>query len=147
MNKMNPVYSIARVISYALTGQLSFPRQPVGKEFLMDGEKWIIFRQVIIKPGKNQPAVPGAIFVPRFHVANMSIRQNIRFSLLPMWFIIGLPGFRSKLWMYNPQNGDSAGFYEWDTVQDAENYSKSFAVTFMTRRSVPGSVSFRIIPK
>jgi hypothetical protein len=147
MNKMNPVFSLGQVIKYALTGRLSFPRGLVGKKFVMEGEKWLIFRQVIVKSGKNQPAVPGAIFVPKFHVANMSVRQNIRFSLLPMWFIIGLPGFRSKLWMYNPQNGDSAGFYEWDTVQDAENYSKSFAAGFMTKRSVPGSVSFKIIPK
>jgi len=147
MNKMNPVFSVIQVIGYVLAGRLSFPRKLVGKEFLMEGEKWIIFRQVIVKPNKNQPAVPGAIFVPRFHVANMTVRQNIRFSLLPMWFIIGLPGFRSKLWMYNPQNGDSAGFYEWDTVQDAENYRNSFAAGFMTKRSVPGSVSFKIIAK
>ena len=147
MDKMNPAFSVIKVIGYAVTGRLSFPRGLVGKEFLMDREKWIIFRQVIVKPGKKQPAIPGAIFVPKFHVANMSVRQNILFSLLPMWFIIGLPGFRSKLWMYNPQNGDSAGFYEWDTVQDAENYSHSFAARFMTNRSVPGSVSFRIIPK
>lgn len=136
-----------RVIGYALAGRLSFPRKLVNTEFSMDGEKWTIFRQVIIKPGKNQPAVPGAVFIPRFHVANMSVKQNIRFSLLPMWFIIGLPGFRSKLWMYNPENGDSAGYYEWDTLRDAENYSNSFAARFMTKRSVPGSVSFKMAPK
>jgi hypothetical protein len=81
-----------------------------------------------------------------FHVAGMSVRQNIVFSLLPMCLILGLPGFRSKLWMYHPENGDSSGYYEWDTIEDAENYSHSIAARFMINRSVPGSVSFKVIP-
>ena len=39
------------------------------------------------------------------------------------------------------------GIYEWDTVQEAENYASSFAMKFMTMRSVSGSVSCEIIPK
>jgi hypothetical protein len=49
--------------------------------------------------------------------------------------------------MYNPESGDSSGYYEWDTVEDAENYSRSFAAGFMARRSVPGSVSFNVLPQ
>ena len=140
---MNFFFSLFKVISYAFTGRLHFPRNRVGKEFIMDGERWIIFREAVVDPRKDQPSKPGAIFRPRFHVAGMSLRQNIVFSLLPMCLILGLPGFRSKLWMYHPENGDSAGYYEWDTIEDAENYSHSMAARFMINRSVPGSVSFK----
>lgn len=146
MNKFSPFYSVLRVCQYGLSGRLHFPRQRVGQEFWLEDEKWIIFREVIVDPGKSQPQRAGAIFRPRFHVKGMPVRANILFSLLPMWFIIGLPGFRSKLWLYNPENDDFSGYYEWDTVQDAENYQNSSAGSFMTNRSVPGSVSFRIIP-
>src|SRR5512144_1993023 len=145
MKKMSPFHSVLKVGQYILTGRLHFPRHRVGKEIWLDGEKWIIFREVIVDPNKSQPSKPGAIFRPRFHVKGMSVRANILFSLLPMWLIIGLPGFRSKLWLYNPENGDFSGYYEWDTVQDADNYQNSSAGSFMTNRSVPGSVSFRII--
>jgi hypothetical protein len=126
-------------IGYACSGRLHFPRNRVGKEFIIDGDKWTIFREAVVDPRKGRPEKPGAIFMPRFHVAGMSLRRNIAFSLLPMCLILGLPGFRSKLWMYNPENGDSAGYYLWDTIEDAENYRHSQAISFMTRRSVPGS--------
>jgi hypothetical protein len=48
--------------------------------------------------------------------------------------------------MYHPENGDSAGYYEWDTIEDAGDYGHSIATRFMTNRSVPGSVSFKVIP-
>jgi hypothetical protein len=73
--------------------------------------------------------------------------DNILFSLLPMLLILGLPGFRSKLWMYNLESGDFSRYYEWDTVQDAENYRDSIAGSCMTNRSVPCSVSFQVIPQ
>ena len=146
MKKMNFFLSPINMIGYAFTGRLHFPRDRVGKEFMMDGERWIIFREAVVDPRKGQPEKPGAIFRPRFHVAGMSLHQNIAFSLLPMLLILGLPGFRSKLWMYNPEDGDSAGYYKWDTVEDAENYSHSIAASFMTNRSLPGSVSFKVMP-
>jgi hypothetical protein len=147
MNKLAPLFSLGTVIGYIATGRLHFPRGRVGQEVWLEGEKWIIFRQAVVDPARGQPEKPGAVFRPRFHVAGMSIRQNIWFSLFPMGFFLGLPGFRSKLWMYNPESGDFSGYYEWDTVEDAENYQRSFAGSFMTSRSIPGSVSFAIIPR
>ncbi len=80
-------------------------------------------------------------------MAGLSPRQNIVFSLWPMLLSVGLPGLRRKLWLYHPESGDFSGYYEWDTVADAEAYGRSYAAGFMTRRSVPGSVSFRVIPQ
>ncbi len=36
-------------------------------------------------------------------------------------------------------------FYEWDTVQDAENYVNSMALKTILMRAVPGSVSYKIV--
>ena len=40
--------------------------------------------------------------------------------------------------------GQYTGYF---SVQDAENYEKSFAIKLMTKKAVPGSVSFRINPE
>ena len=143
---MNPIASFLKANFYLLTGRLHFPRNRIGESIKLDDGEWVIFRQAILDPRPNQPSQLGAIFRPRFHVAGMSLQQNIRFSILPIPFIVSLPGFRSKLWLYNKSNGDFQGLYEWDTMRDAENYAHSFAMDFMTRRSVPGSVSAKIIP-
>ncbi len=143
---LHPLKSSLRTVRFLIQGRLHFPKERIGEQILLDGEPWIIFRQAILDPWPNQPQKPGAIFRPRFHVRGMSLHQNILFSWLPIPFYVGLPGFRSKLWMYNQATGDFAGYYEWDTVEDAQNYSQSFAAKFMMNRSVPGSVSFRVIP-
>lgn len=140
--KLNPALSFINSVGYFLSNRIRFPKKIIGKKVLLDGEEWVVFRQVVVKPGKNQPEIPQAIFRPRFHVKGMSIRRNILFSNIPILFIIGLPGFRSKTWLYSEITGDFSGYYEWDTLEDAENYSQSFATKFMTERSVPGSVSF-----
>ena len=143
----NPLFSALKTIGYALSGRLHFPSGRVGESLRMgDGRSFVIFRQGVVDPLPGQPEHPGAVFIVRFHLATMSAGLNKIFSLLPIPFFIGLPGFRSKLWTLDENSGDFQGIYEWDTVQDAENYAKSFAVKFMARRSLPGSLSFQIEP-
>lgn len=143
LNLLHHLLSVLGFLGASLTGRLTFPAQRQGRFIrLGDGTRWLIFREAVVR----RPTVPGATFLVRFHVANMTVPQNIRFSRIPIPFFVGLPGFRSKLWMYSPETGDFAGLYEWERVQDAEAYAASFPVTFMTRRSVPGSVTYRILP-
>ena len=146
--KINPLYSLVRAIGYLLLGRLVFPRDRIGEVFQAeDSREFTVFRQIIIKPVPGQAERPGALFQVRFRVANMTPAQNKIFSLLPIPFFIGLPGFRTKLWMVDEASGDCQGVYEWDTVQDAENYAHSFAMRFMTMRSVLGSVSWKVTPQ
>ena len=145
--RLNPFLSLLRILGYILKGRLHFPKNRIGEHITTEDEQeFIIFRQAIVDPRQGQAEKPGAVFRVRFHVAHMSPKQNKLFSLLPIPFFIGLPGFRAKLWMVNEASGDSQGIYQWDTVHDAENYAHSFAVKFMTMRSVPGSVSYKITP-
>ena len=142
----NPVSSFFKFFWYLIIGRIDFPKNRKNEEILMyDGQKFKIFRQVIKKSKKEQTVHPEALFKVRFIVENMSMKQNIRFSRIPIPFFIGLPGFRSKLWTFSEETGYFQGIYEWDTIKHAKKYSTSFAMKFMTQRSKPGSVSSSIL--
>lgn len=136
------VVALVRAIFLLLTGRVRFPREEVGRTLTMDdGEEFTVFRHAQVK-GRDDPA---AQFIVRFTPAHMSVRQNIRFSLLPMIPLLGMHGFREKRWCVNKHTGMCQGVYAWQTRADAEMYSRSVALRFMTGRSQPGSVSFRLI--
>jgi hypothetical protein len=114
----------------------------IGQTLTMeDGMQFTVFRHVKIE-GRGAPA---AVFVVRFTPAHMSVRQNIRFSRLPMVPLLGMRGFREKYWCVNEETGMCQGVYGWQTIADAEAYASSVALRFMTGRSVPGSVSYRVV--
>jgi hypothetical protein len=106
-----------------------------------DGAEFTVFRHVKVKAAGD----PAGVFVVRFTPAHMSVRQNVRFSLLPMIPLLGMRGFREKYWCVNEQTGACQGIYAWQTVADAEAYAGSVALRFMTGRSKLGSVSHRIL--
>ena len=144
----NPFLSFLRTCIYFLSGRIHFSKNRVGEVIKMEnGQQFVIFRQVMIDPGKDQPKKPEATFRVRFRVEHMSPGLNKLFSLLPIPFFVGLPEFRSKLWMLDAVNGEFQGVYEWDTVECAEKYANSFAMKFMTMRAVPGSISHEILIK
>lgn len=87
---------------------------------------------------------PGARFEITFQLKNMSAKDNEKFSLLPMFFVIGCKGFCSKYWLVDEQSNTCRGIYQWSRLEDAVEYSKSYAVKFMKKRSVEGSVHYKI---
>ncbi|MEW6032762.1 MAG: hypothetical protein AB1645_07765 [Bacillota bacterium] len=144
----SPFVSLLRTLGLALTGRIRFPRGRVGETVeLEEGHRAVVFREVVVRPGRGRPEKPGATFRVRFRLAGMGPRANKVFSLLPIPFFVGFPGFRGKLWLYDDRNDEWWGLYQWDTPAHAERYARSFAVRFMTRRSVPGSVSWNVLPR
>jgi hypothetical protein len=126
--------SVLKTMGYTFTGRVHFKKQRLGQVIAgEDGQNYTIFREIVVDRHPGQPEKPGAVFVLRFQVTNLSPRQNQIFSLLP------IP-------LYTINGSHCQSIYEFDTVQDAENYSRSTALMFITRRSVPGSVSYKIIP-
>jgi hypothetical protein len=143
----NPLVSFFRTIGLAVAGRVHFPGERIGEIIDREnGHEFKVFRQVIIDPGNSQPAIPGAIFHVHFRISSMTPRQNRVFSLIPIPFIIGLPGFRSKLWIVDEATGDCQGIYQWDSIAQAEKYAASVAMRFMMMRAVKGSVWYRIFP-
>lgn len=141
---LNPFYGFFNTIRYFMARKIHFSKNYLNKTIIMeDGQHFKVFRHAVMSTplnGKNP-----AIFKVRFNLANMSPKRNIPFSLIPMLFILGLPGFRVKLWTINENNGYFQGIYQWDKLEDAENYANSAALSFMTKRSIPGSISYEII--
>ena len=147
--KPNPFLSFVKANVYLAAGRLHFPKARIGELVQVEDGATVttftIFRELIIKPPRlGWDEEHGARFKARFHVEKMSPKKNKVFSLLTIPFFIGLKGFRSKIWLQDEKGGDAMGIYEWQTVDDARNYSESFAVRFMTKRSVEGSTSFTI---
>jgi hypothetical protein len=140
----NPIRGFLRTILLFLSLRVHFLKKGMNKTITMeDGQTFRIFRHVQIRTAA--PKRPEGAFVVRFKPQNMTVDQNIRFSLLPMMIFMGFHGFREKYWCVNDETGLCQGVYAWQTVQDAENYSKSIAMRFMTNRSDPKSVSARVI--
>jgi hypothetical protein len=141
---ISPFYSFLRYSQALFQGRVHYPKRQVGTTVTLDDGEWWIFRELVIDP---PPATPPAeaVFRPRFHVKGMSPKMNQWFSWLPIPFFAGLPGFRRKLWLVDPVSGDFSGYYEWQKPEDADTYAHSFAMRFMTRRSVPSSVSARVL--
>jgi hypothetical protein len=134
--------AIARSLALLLSGRVRFVRGDIGRTLTMeDGKQFSVFRHARVKA--HGP--PTAVFIVRFTPAHMSVRQNIRFSLLPMVPLLGMPGFREKHWCVNRQTGGCQGIYAWQTAADAHAYAGSVALRFMTSRSLPGSVSHQIL--
>lgn len=137
MQSTNPFLGFLRTLWLFATWRVRFVRESIGRR----KGNFTVFRHVIIQSRK--PA-PQAMFTIRFRPKDMGIEANKCFSRLPMMVFMGFGGFRSKLWMVDESTGECQGVYEWQTVKDAENYSRSIALRFMTRRSVSGSVKFDI---
>jgi hypothetical protein len=127
-----PPILIARTFLFLLQGRIHYDKDIIGKIVHEDDKK------------RGQTKDPGAIFRVTFSFAKMSISTNKKLSLIPIPLIIGQPGFRSKTWMIGKKTERFQGFYEWDTVESAENYWSSFPMKLMKRRSTSGTLNHEI---
>ena len=140
---LNPVVSLARALGLCIRGKAHFVGGEVGS-VVRNGDDFVIFRHISVDPGGTPDKKPGAILKVRFLFARGSARVNMKLSLIPIPFIIGVPGFRSKRWMLGRETGEFQGVYEWDTEAAAEAYMTSFAIRLMKRRARPGTLSHEI---
>ncbi len=96
-NSQLPPVLLARAAALWMRGRVLFPKNLNGSS-IREKEEFIIFRKVIVEPGKNQPAKPKALFKVTFCFKRFSPKVNQFLSLVPIPFIIAQPGFRSKTW-------------------------------------------------
>lgn len=136
--------TLLRTIALCLKGNVKFYHESKNLKFTMeDGKEFSVFRHVKIIDKKLKE--PQAAFIVRFKPAKMGIKTNILFSNIPMLVLLGFKGFRQKYWCVNYDSGLCQGIYEWQTLEDAESYAKSIAMSFMSKRSMPETVEFKII--
>ena len=136
--KFNPFFILLKSSALLLNGRAKFSRERVGQTLITEnGRQFKILREVKIKPKPHQPDLPNSVFRVWFRT-KAAPQNTIRLSHLTTLGFLGMPGFRSKLWLYDDTRGEFGGIYEWDTIEDADNYDKSYAMQFSKWRSVPG---------
>jgi hypothetical protein len=141
---INPIYGYIRTLLRFALGKVQFIKEDVGKTIIMDDAKsFKIFRRVRIKRYFNKNKRPQGLFIIRFAL-KMSIENIIKSRGMLMMFM-GFKGFRTKYWCVDEQSGMCQGLYEWDTLEDAVRYSKSVVIKAITKHSVSGSISFKIL--
>jgi hypothetical protein len=143
-NSQLPPVLLARAAALWLRGRVHFPKNLNGAS-VREKEEFIIFRKVVVEPGKNQSTKPKALFKVYFCFKRFSPKVNQFLSLIPIPFIIAQPGFRSKTWMTGKETGAFHGLYEWDSLKDAKRYRDSFPLRLMKRRAVPETLVYEIV--
>ena len=144
-SQIEPPVLIARALLFMLQKRIRFEKDIVGTiSYEYEDDYYEVFRKIILDPKGDQPKKPGAVFRVTFNFSSFSIPTNKKLSLLPIPFIIGQPGFRSKTWMIGKKTGKFLGLYEWDTLESAKDYWNSFPLKLMKRRSVPESLHYEI---
>jgi hypothetical protein len=147
------VASFPRAARDLVAGRTRCTSDLLGRPLVMsDGRSYVPFRHTRRAPGDHPPAAgPPAVLQPRFHLAVLPARRRRLHALFRVVcivttpFFVGLPGFRSKLWMVDPATGDFAGLYEWDDEAGARAYAEGLAAV-LRLLSTRGSVRYEVVP-
>lgn len=127
-----------------ITGKLKYSTRNLNKAVKMeDGSGYIIFRQI-----SRYPVIyskQSCVFIVRFKFKHLSQKANKMASKIPMLLIAGNPGFMSKCYAVNQENGYWQGMYQWESIKHLQNYKKSFVYRMMNKRAVPESIQSNIL--
>lgn len=106
-----------------------------------NGEEYQIFRHIKSVHQNNDHG--GSVFIVSFKFAGLSFKANKFVSQFPMLLITGFPGFQTKIYAVNEENGYWLGMYQWESKRALEEYKKSSVLKVMNRRAMDGSVKYR----
>ena len=60
-----------------------------------------------------------------------------------MLVIAGFPGFQTKMYALNKENGFWQGMYQWESSKHLEDYLNSFVYKMMNKRAIKETISSR----
>jgi hypothetical protein len=138
-----PPLLLAHATSLWYAGRIQFPKDRIG-EIIHEDEPFEIFRQMIAEPVGYKSDPPRAMLRVYVDYKHFSPRVNKVLSLIPVPLIAAQPGFRSKIWLVGRETGITQGLYEWDTIEDAENYWTSLPMQLLKKRAVSGSLHYHL---
>jgi hypothetical protein len=144
--RKSPVVCLLLSLGRLLVGRLTYSKEYVGTTIKMDnGEEYHIFRHITALSQHHDEQ--GSVLIVRFKFARLSQKANTFVSQFPMLLITGFPGFRTKMYAVNAENGYWLGLYQWESKQALEDYKQSFVLRIMNRRAVDDSVTYRELEK
>ncbi len=139
-----------RALGLLLRHRIRLRTARVGRPLTMsDGGEFVPFRETVVR-GPRRADVPPAVLRPRFRLRGIgrpgSMRHRLfrRVCIVTTPFFVGVGGFRSKLWMYDPVTGAYAGLYDWDDPIAATAYAESLC-RVLRWLSMPASVSCELV--
>lgn len=133
MNKTSAVSVFLRGMNLILSGNCLNPRNRIGDVVTLNrnGKRYVVFRQTALK---NVSDHSGAYFFVEFKFR----RWVLDFFLPTIPFFLGMPGFRSKLWLVDKDRNVFAGRYVFSSKENAYAYGSSFAQKIVKKLCVPG---------
>jgi len=140
-----PPILMARAISLFLKGNVTFLKDLNGSIIKEEKEDFLIFRKVVISKKDRQISNRSVILKVFFHFKKFSFKVNRILSLIPIPLIIAQPGFKSKTWLTGKETDTFYGLYEWDNIENAEQYLESLPLKLMKRRAIPETLKFKFI--
>ena len=124
-----------------LFGRLKYSQEFVGTTVKMEnGAEYQIFRH--IKSIHQNNDYQRSVFIVSFKFARLSYKANKFVSQFPMLLITGFPGFQTKMYADNKENGYWLGMYQWESKRALEEYKKSFVLKVMNWRAIDSSVKY-----
>jgi len=138
--RKSPPVCLVISIGRLLIGKLKLSKQYLNDTVKMeDGQEFIIFRHITDYPVKDiEQAVT---FIVRFKFARLSHSANKIASIIPMLLITGFPGFQTKMYAVNKENGYWQGMYQWKSLENLEEYKTSFVFKMMNKRAKKETIS------
>lgn len=113
-----------------LAGRVQLPTDRVGDVLEQpDGDRFVVYRETVRQPAGGV-ATDGVVLVFRFHVTAPGVAEPLRALLVdPLAnvatpFIVGMPGFRRKLWLAGEHSGEFLELYEWASRADAARFAR-----------------------
>src|SRR3954468_9277796 len=116
---------------------------------MSDGRTYTPFRHTRKGPAFWYTERSPAVLQPRFHLGLLRPQRRRLHALFRVVciittpFFVGIRGFRSKLWLVDPETGDFAGLYEWDDADTARAYAEGLA-RILRALSTHGSVDYEL---
>ncbi|MEZ5406629.1 MAG: hypothetical protein R2761_01305 [Acidimicrobiales bacterium] len=110
-----------------------------------DGTSSRVYREsVCTAPRSGEPCLLVVSFKLRLIGVNPMGHAAFRAeSLLNTPLFAGFPGFRSKLWLTDPDTGMYRGVYEWDGPAQARSYAETLC-RLLRLVSVPGTLRYHV---
>lgn len=139
MNRYSKFAGLVSTLKLFVMNKVLFDKTVLGNKVKYQNKDYTIFRSVRIKGNTKEGVRLYLKFTPK-----MPIKGNIKFSRIAMLVFMGLPGFNSKHWCVNYDDGECLGIYEWIDEKSVLDYLNRIALRNIENRSVKESVSYQI---
>lgn len=148
---LNPVRSAVNVARSLIEGRFRMPTDRIGEPLTTDGgQTFTIYRETTVEPRGRDSQRAMAVLAFQFHLWFMpdplvpiAVRVFEPLSILTTPFFAGLPGFRTKLWLFDHDTGDYLGIYQWENPEMASRYARALR-KLMAVFAAPGTVSYGV---